>query len=213
MKEIDVLNLDRKKTYEWFNSFSNPTYGVNVRIDVSNVVRYSKENNISFFILFLYLITKSMNEVKEMRMRFVGGKPVIFESINPAVTVMTKNEVFENVNLNYYEEFNKFYNEGKKLIDEAKNEEVLKKTSYNECNRWDYYYITCLPWLDFNSVTHPIPLDKSSLSVPRICWGKYILENNKYMMSLNITVSHTFVDGFHLYKVIRNLEENVLKLY
>lgn len=71
MEEIDVLNLDRKKIYEWFNSFSNPSYGINTRIDVSNVVNYSKDNNLSFFIVFLYLITKSMNEVKEMRMRFV----------------------------------------------------------------------------------------------------------------------------------------------
>lgn len=52
MKEVDVLNLDRKKIYEWFDSFSNPTYGINVRIDVSNVVNYSKDNNLSFFIVF-----------------------------------------------------------------------------------------------------------------------------------------------------------------
>lgn len=209
MKEVDVLNLDRKKIYEWFDSFSNPTYGINVRIDVSNVVNYSKDNNLSFFIVFLYLITKSMNEVKEMRMRFVNDKPVIFDKINPAVTVMTRNEVFENVNLIYYEEFDKFYNESKKLIDIAKNEEVLKDTDYNDSKRWDYFYITSLPWIDFNSVTHPIPEDKSSLSVPRICWGRYTLENNRYMMSLNITVSHTFVDGFHLAKVFSSLEKNM----
>ena len=212
MEYIDVDKLDRKKTYLWFDSFVNPTYGVTSRVDVTNVVRYAKENNKSFFIVFLYLITRSMNEVKEMRMRFVNDNPVIFDTINPAVTVMTKNEIFENVNLVDYSDFEKFYSESKKYIDLAKNETELTNVSYNESDKWDYYYITCLPWIRITSVTHPIPTDKSSLSVPRICWGKYVLENDKYLMELNITVSHTFVDGYHLSKVFNILENKISKM-
>ncbi len=32
MHEIDLDNLPRRKTYDWFNSFNNPTYGLTVKV-------------------------------------------------------------------------------------------------------------------------------------------------------------------------------------
>ena len=48
MKEVELLNWNRLKTYEWFKSFSDSTYGMNVRMDVTNLVRYTKENKNHF---------------------------------------------------------------------------------------------------------------------------------------------------------------------
>lgn len=101
----------------------------------------------------------------------------------------------------------------KKNIDKAKNEEVLSNESYNLENCWNEYYITSLPWINFTSVTHPIPEDESSLSVPRICIGKYVLNDNKYVMPFNITVSHVFVDGYHIYKVLKEIEDRLDNIY
>ena len=49
MHEIDIKKSQREKTYTWFKSFKNPTYGINVKMDVTKLVKYSKENNSSFF--------------------------------------------------------------------------------------------------------------------------------------------------------------------
>ena len=46
-----------------------------------------------------------------------------------------------------------------------------------------------------------------SQTVPRICWGKYINNNGKYEMTLNITVSHVFVDGLHISKAFNKIQE------
>lgn len=48
MKKIDVEKMERRKTYEWFKTFKNPTYGVNVNLDVTKLVKYTKETNSSF---------------------------------------------------------------------------------------------------------------------------------------------------------------------
>ena len=40
MKKIDVENLNRKKTYDWFKSFRDSTYGVNLNIDVTDLVKF-----------------------------------------------------------------------------------------------------------------------------------------------------------------------------
>ena len=216
MQEIDLSNYPRKKTYDWFKTFKNPTYGLNVTMDIPKLIKHVKETKESFFIDMLYIVVKGLNSVPEMRMRFVDDKPVIFSDINPAITVMTKSEVFENVRFKNKETFKEFYATAKKYIDEAKEETALTEGNYNDVV-WNEYYITCLPWLTTTALTHPIPEDLSSQTVPRICWSKYYEENGTYKISLNITVSHIFVDGWHLSKAFNNIQEllndaeNILK--
>ena len=216
MKEIDLKNWYRYKQYKWFSSFSNPTYGINVELDVTDLVHYVKKENKSFFVCFLYILMKGLNSVEELRIRYVDGKVVLFDDINPAYTVMTEANTFENVTSINYHDFNKFYEETKKDVEKAKHQTKVKET-YNEGRTFDEYYITCTPWINFSSLTHPIPDDKSSQVVPRVCFGKYHLEGDRYKMMLNITVSHEFVDGYPLSQVFINIQNyldditNILK--
>ncbi len=206
MKKIDVEKMGRRKTYEWFKTFKNPTYGVNVNLDVTKLVKYTKETNSSFFINFLFILVKSLNDIPEMKQRFIDKEPVEYDVCNPGITVLTKNDTFENVRFSYVDNYHEFYNIAKENIDKAKNEDILTSDSYNLENTYNEYYITSVPWINFTSVTHPIPEDVSSLSVPRICFGKFVLNNEKYEMPFNITVSHVFVDGFHISKFLKKIE-------
>ncbi len=207
MKKIDVDNWNRKKTYEWFKSFSNSTYSMNVQMDVTKLRNYAKENNQSFFIDLLYIVMKGLNSVEEMRMRLVDDIPVIYEDINPAFTVMTEANTFENVRYKNNTNFNEFYEISSTNIESAKKQLKIKENDYNPENCYDEYYITCVPWTNFTQFTHPIPDDKGSQCIPRICWSKYIEENGNYKLNLNITVSHILVDGYPLSKAFNNIQE------
>ena len=105
MHEIDIVNLPRKKTYEWFKTFENSTYGINVTMDITNLIKHVKEKKESFFIDMLYIVVMGLNSVDEMRMRIKDNKPVIYDTINPAITVMTANDTFENVRFAYDTDF------------------------------------------------------------------------------------------------------------
>ena len=217
MKELNFENDNRYNTYTWFKSFSNSTYGMNIKLDVTKLVKLTKERNESFFINMLFIIMKGLNSTDEMRMRLINDKPYIFDDINPAFTVMTKAGTFENVRFDNTDNYKDFYRIAKELIEEAKNKDKLIKNNYNPDNLYNEYYITCTPWIDFVSLTHPIPDDKSSQTVPRVCWGKFIEEDNKIELTLNITVSHIFVDGYPLSQTFIKIQEllndceNVLK--
>lgn len=213
VEKIDVEKMDRRKTYEWFKTFKNPTCGVNVNLDVTKLVKYTKETNSSFFINFLFILVKSLNDIPEMKQRFVDKEPVEYDVCNPGITVLTKNDTFENVRFSYVDNYHEFYNIAKENIDKAKNEDILTSDSYNLENTYNEYYITSVPWINFTSVIHPIPEDVSSLSVPRICFGKFVLNNEKYEMPFNITVSHVFVDGYHIYKVLKEIEDRLDNIY
>lgn len=211
MREIELLNWDRIKTYEWFKDFSNSTYGMNVRMDVTTLVKYAKQNNESFFIDLLYIVLKGLNSVEEMRMRLVDDKPVIFDDINPAFTVMTKTGTFENVRHQNNSVFKEFYKISSEKIEIAKEQLEIKKDDYNPKDCYNEYYITCVPWVDFTEFNHPIPDDIASQCIPRICWGKYVEKDGKYELTLNITVSHIFVDGFPLATVFNKIQEYLNK--
>lgn len=211
MREIELLNWDRIKTYEWFKGFSNSTYGMNVRMDVTTLVKYAKQNNESFFIDLLYIVLKGLNSVEEMRMRLVDDKPVIFDDINPAFTVMTKTGTFENVRHQNNSVFKEFYKISSEKIEIAKEQLEIKKDDYNPKDCYNEYYITCVPWVDFTEFNHPIPDDIASQCIPRICWGKYVEKDGKYELTLNITVSHIFVDGFPLATVFNKIQEYLNK--
>ena len=190
----------------WFSSFSNPTYSINKEIDVTKVVKYAKENKKSFFVCFLYILVKGLNSVDEMRIRYVDGKVIMYDDIYPAYTVMTDAGTFENVSTHNCSNFKDFYKESKDKIEKAKKQ-VKVKSNYNSNKDFDQYYITCLPWMEFSGMTHPIPDDKESLSVPRVCFGKFHLVDGRYKLMLNINVNHAFVDGYPLSQAFINVEK------
>ena len=207
MKEINIKKWQRNKTYEWFRNFSNSTYSMNVKMDVTKLIKYTKKNNESFFIDLLYIVLKSLNSIDEMRMRLVDNKPVIYDDINPAFTVMTQTGTFENVRFNNINNFKEFYQKATSVIESAKKQNEIKKENYNPENCYNEYYITCVPWVDFTQFTHPMPDDISSQCIPRVCWGKYTENNGKYELTLNITVSHMFVDGYPLSQTFIKIQE------
>ena len=212
-KVIDLNNFNKRKQYNWFKTFSNPCYGLNVKMDVTEVVKYSKQTNTSFFINILYLITIGLNSIDEMRLREVNGEIRLYDTINPTFTVMTKTGIYENAGFEMVENYNEFYNTAKKVIDNVKNQESVKE-SFNDSLLFNDYYMTCLPWISIESMTHPLCDNNfESSSCPRICWDKYVEVDDKYYMTLNITVSHCFVDGYPLSCAFKNIQENFSKCF
>lgn len=47
-----------------------------VRMDVTNLINYCKENGKSFFINYLYLALRELNAIQEFRMRVHNGEPL-----------------------------------------------------------------------------------------------------------------------------------------
>lgn len=211
-KVIDKSELKKIKQYEWFKTFANPCYGFDVKMDVTKVIKYSKETNTSFFINVLYLVTIGLSSIEEMRMREVNGEIRLYDRINPTFTVMTKTGIYENAGFKMIDDYKGFYNKAKEVLDKVKNQDFVKET-YNDDVLYDDYYMTCIPWLSIESMTHPLcDNNYESSSCPRICWDKYRLENDRYVMLLNITVSHCFVDGYPLSCAFKEIQNNFYEI-
>lgn len=205
MKIIDINNWKGKKHYLWFKNYPTPYYSLTTRLDLTRFLRYIKENRFPFFVSFMYIANIALNEIEEFRLREVNNQVVLYDVIHPAYTIMTKDMVFENCEHEFCFDYFEYKARAEEKIAIAK-QGLKEEKSYNDLTRLDQYYFTCLPWLDFTSVTHPMPNDVT-ITVPRIAWGKYIEENGKTTMALNINVSHALVDGYPLARGINKIQE------
>lgn len=209
-KIIDVKNWKGKKHYEWFIKYPAHYYGITKKIKITNLIKYlenEKNNNNKnlFFITMLYFVTTALNNIEEMRLRVENNEVVLYDVVNPAYTVMTGDGVFDNCDSLYDKNYDKFYELAKIAIDK-RNKHIDEDASYNDLSKFDQYYITSLPWIDFDSMIHPMPNDDSSY-VPRICWGKYYQIDNEYYIDFNIQVSHALVDGYPLSLAFLEIEK------
>ncbi len=57
-------------------------------------------------------------------------------------------------------------------------------------------------------MSHPMPLgDDGSLSIPRIVWGKYVEEDGRLRMTMNITADHVLMDGYQMSMAFKAVQE------
>ena len=193
---IDVKNRVRRVPFEWFSTFSDPTYGFCVKIDVSDVVSFSKETHSSFFANFYYAVMRAINELPQFRLRIRDEQVVLYERIDPDFTVKTDDGCFNNAGFEYSQNYKEFYERCRKTVEEN-NKTVIYK-DYNT-PKLNLVYTSCLTSIDIMSMIHPVKNgDPVGNSVPKIFWDKYINENGRYYLNLNISVSHALVDGEQL---------------
>lgn len=209
-KEIDRNTYQKRNLYSWFKKYGESEYGFDVDRDVTDIVLLSKERKESFFEYFFFAVRKGVNSIKERKIRLVKDKAYLYETINPTRTVRTKQGVYQNTGFLREDTFSSFQKSCRKTIERAKKREIngdLNRLPI--CEQPNVVYATCIPLLNFKGRTHPTPTgDQEALSVPRICWGKYYLGLDKrYHVTLNITVSHLFVDGYPLANCFNQIQE------
>ncbi len=203
MKEVDVTKWSRVAQYEWFSSFDDPSVGVTSRMDITELLKYCRSNGLSSFAAILYIISRSAEETPAFRYRFIDGKVYDAEKIRAGYTLAV-NDSFINAYADLSDSFAEFEATVKRNKENASMEGF---NTYNQASNPGDIYATCLPWIDFISVKHPIPHNSDSNSVPRIAWGKYNEEGDRVKLSLNITVSHALVDGKDLGDIFKRIQD------
>lgn len=202
MKYIDIETWPRNSHYQYFRTMDYPFFNVCANVDITDLYRAVKKRNESLFQAFLYLITRTANELKEFRYRLREDGVVEHEAVHPSFTLMTTDEVFRFCEVKYNPDRAEFLAGTQRRMDEAKHTVYIE----DEPGRDDLIYVTCMPWVSFTSVQHPIHMDKLD-SVPRIAWGKFFEENGRIKMPLGVQAHHALADGVHVGQFFMRVQE------
>ncbi len=199
MKEIDVKNWNRRAHYELFGSYQQPCFRVDVRLDMTKFMKNKRKQD-GFFLPFVYLLTKAVNETFGLRLRLKDGGVVDVEKVGASFTVMLSDNNFAFCQAEWTDNYDDFYKGAKNNIETVKRDALKGEGSCFETNnRLDLVYLSCLPWIDFLSISNPLPFgNELSMSIPRLNWGKCVKEGRKYKMTLSATINHALVDGLEI---------------
>lgn len=207
MKKIDFNNWKRKDQFKHFASISNPYYVIGFNLDVTKIKEYCVKHNASFYRVMIYCVSEAVNKTEEFLYCYKDGDVYRLDHRRSSYTLLDEDEEsFRYMYAKTYEGFDEFIR--KCEIEESGQEAFIDEDKEGD----DLIYITCLPWIDMTFFTNARDLNNRYESIPMFAWGKYKLENDKYILNMSLEVNHAFIDGFHIEKLVRNFDEVVNSL-
>lgn len=204
-KIIDKEKYYRKGVYRHFTEDCKCSTSMTARLDVTELVEFSKKTNTKFYINFLYLLSRVLNSRDDYRMGYIWqeDKLICYYVINPIQYVFHDDtETCTPVYTTYYEDYKVFYDNALKDVESAKQSRDYALDATNHPNWFDASYIS---WLSYDSLNIELP-DGYLYFLPIVNWGKYREENGRLMMPLTVRLNHAIADGFLVANVYRLLQ-------
>ena len=207
-KIIDKETYYRKGVYRHFTEDCKCSVSMTARIDVTELVKFSKEKDTKFYINFLYLLTKVLNSRDDYKTQYLWqtNELICYDVVNPIQYVFHEDtETCTPVYTTYYENYEEFYKNALADVENAKKTREYMLDSENHPNWFDASYIS---WLSYDSLNVELP-DGYIYLLPIINWGKYREENGRLMMPLTVRLNHAVADGYLVANVFRLLEKEI----
>ena len=207
-KVIDINDYYRKGVFRHFTEDCKCSVSMTARVDVTDLVKRSKETNTKFYINFLYLLSKTLNSRDDYRMQYLwqSNELICYDVINPTQYVFHEDtETCTPVYTNYSPDYSEFYKNAVADVEAAKQTREYLLDAENHPNWFDASYVS---WLSYDSLNVELP-DGYIYLLPIINWGKYREENGRLMMPLTVRLNHAIADGFLVANVYRLLEKEI----
>ena len=208
---IDRERYYRKGVFRHFSEDCKCSVSMTARVDVTDLVRWSKTSGTKFFINFLYVLSKALNSRDDYKMGWLWEtrELVCYDRINPTQYVFHDDtETCTPVYSDYSEDYGLFYRNAFADIEQAKQTRTYGLDAANHPNWFDASYIS---WLSYDSMNIELP-DGHLYFMPIVNWGKYREENGRLMMPVSVRLNHAVADGYLVANVFRLLEKEMENL-
>ena len=207
-KVIDKENYYRKGVFRHFTEDCKCSTSMTARIDVTDLVTYSKAKGTKFYINFLYILAKVLNSREDYRMGYLWqtDELICYDRINPIQYVFHEDtETCTPVYTEYFEDYDTFYIKALADVEEAKGSREYGLNSKDHPNWFDASYIS---WISYDSLNIELP-DGYLHFPPIINWGRYHEENSRLLMPVSVRLNHAIADGFLVARVFALLEQEI----
>ena len=207
-KVIDKEKYYRSGVFRHFTEDCKCSTSMTARLDVTELVDYSKRTETKFYINFLYLLSKVLNSRDDYKMAYLWQTEelICYDVINPIQYVFHEDtETCTPVYSIYNENYQLFYKSAVADIEKAKLIREYGLDSVNHPNWFDASYIS---WISYDSLNIELP-DGYLHFPPIVNWGKYREENGRFMMPISVRLNHAIADGYLVANVFRLLDKEI----
>ncbi len=197
---IDIDKWDRKEYYHHFINDVVCNYSLTVDLDITAIKRQK------LYPAMLWLLTSTVNEIKEFRTALSPDGLGIFENLHPSYTVFNpENKTFSIVWTEFEDNYNLFlqkYQDDKKKYSSST---LLYPKANKPVNTFD---VSMLPWTSFTAFHLNVYNGQNHL-LPIFTMGKTFTKGHKTMLPLAIQVHHAVCDGYHIGIFLERLQNKI----
>lgn len=204
-KYLNMETYKRKSHFEYFNSLAYPYVGITVNVDITELLKAIKKNELPFFLTICYCVSKAANRIAEFRQRIVDNQIVEYDFCRTSHTVALNDGTYCYCDLDCNFPFEKYI-----TYATEKQERAKQNKSIDEEDTTDKIFISTIPWVSYTALINPTPYPADSN--PRITWGRYFLQNDKVLLPLSVLCHHALVDGLHIARFYDLLNEEIDKI-
>ncbi|MEC4113452.1 CatA-like O-acetyltransferase [Myroides pelagicus] len=201
---IDYDNWARKPYFDYYYYKLKSRYTISVKIDITTLDIKRREKQYRFYPTFLYVIMKAINASEAFRTTFHQGKLGHWSYMQPSFTIFHKDDcTFSDLWSEYHPEFTDFY---RIITQDIKTYKDVKGIKIRDHQPPNLLPISCIPWIDFESISQDTVIDNDFLR-PIIRFGKFYTECEQTKIALSIYVNHAVADGYHTAMLIQHIQQ------
>lgn len=206
-KSIDMNHFPRIKHFNYFKSLAYPYVGTTVNVEITAWFKAIKAQDRPFFHSFLYAVTRAANGVPEFRQRIEGEGIIEFDKCLSSYTLALDDGTYCYCTVDCSQAFQDY-------LPYAQNQQALAKaeaTVEDGESVQSLFFISSLPWLTYTNIIQPVPMPADSN--PRITWGRYFKDGDKWLMPVTVLCHHALVDGIHISQFYAKLQSELEAFY
>jgi chloramphenicol O-acetyltransferase len=154
----------------------------------------------------LCAVLRAVLKVENFRYRIVDGEVIRIDRLVPSFTVMNQHGDLNFAQFDWTDDVREFVARGQAAREQASGmtELNIKYRTMSPRDAKDQVFVTCMPWLDFTSIQHPMA-SLATPDIPSLAWGRFRDGPGGLQLPFSVQAHHGFVDGWHIHLLGRQV--------
>lgn len=184
-----VSDYYRRQHLDFFARYRSPFYAVSFELDVTAFKADLDRRGLPVYLNLTWAMTAALQSVEDFRYRFEGGEVVLYEQLQPGLTVPAPGGRFSFCALEFDPDQDAFNRRAAPRMAQASSGVDLAGGMGPE-----FAYFTALPKVPFTTFTHVAP-DDPYAGQPRVAFGRFTSREGRLLVPVALLVNHVYIDG------------------
>ncbi|QIF93570.1 type A chloramphenicol O-acetyltransferase [Proteus vulgaris] len=200
---VNLSQWQRREHFEAFQSFAQCTFSQTIQLDITALLKIVKKNGHKFYPTFIYIISRLINKYPEFRMAMKDDELIIWDTIHPGYTIFhEQTETFSSLWSYYHKDVSHFLKTYSEDVANYRDNLSYFPKGFIE----NMFFVSANPWVSFTSFNLNVT-NINNFFAPAFTMGKYYMQGDKVFMPLAIQVHHAVCDGFHVGRLLNEIQQ------
>jgi chloramphenicol O-acetyltransferase len=196
----------RRDRFALFDGMDSAAVNICFPLELPDFRPWCKEQGLAPFHVLLCAVLRAVLKVENFRYRVVDGEVIRIDRLVPSFTVMNQHGDLNFAQFDWTDDVREFVARGQAAREAASNmvELNIKYRTMSPREAKDQVFVTCMPWLDFTSIQHPMA-SLATPDIPSLAWGRFRAGPDGLQLPFSVQAHHGFVDGWHIHLLGRQV--------